>query len=211
MVADNNVFLPKTFPENEVEGVMGLADGKSALVLHSGVKIPVALPYEELEQKIYSPSFRTDGPLLDLRDVTGEAAKAKSPANTNQAPAPGDKMPDGTVYAGISPDTGKGMYATPTDAYLTMAFNEAKEYAQDLNRQKALGHDDWHVPTKNELNVLFNNRAAIGGFNVSGSDPAGWYWSSSQNYIWNAWSQRFSDGAQYNYNEDGHSAVRCVR
>src|SRR5215469_1416613 len=52
------------------------------------------------------------------------------------------------------------------------------------------GHRDWRVPTKNELNVLFNNRAAIGGFNVSGSTPGWyWYWSSSSLSKWNAWSQ----------------------
>jgi hypothetical protein len=33
------------------------------------------------------------------------------------------------------------------------------------------------MPTKSELNVLFNNRAAIGGFDLSGSEPSGWYWS----------------------------------
>src|SRR4051812_25965700 len=27
--------------------------------------------------------------------------------------SPGDKMPDGTVYAGVSPDTRKPMYTTP--------------------------------------------------------------------------------------------------
>jgi hypothetical protein len=35
------------------------------------------------------------------------------------------------------------------------------------------------VPNKGELNVLFNNRAAIGGFDESGDDPAGWYGSST--------------------------------
>jgi hypothetical protein len=161
MVADGGIFLPKTFPETEVEGVMGLADDKSALVLRSGVKIPVALSYEQLEQKIYQPDFKNDDPVLDLRNVTGKAAKPKAPANTNQAPAPGDKMPDGTVFAGISPDTNKPMYAPPTDASLTMKFNEAQEYATKLD---AHGHKDWRVPTKAELNVLFNNRAAIGGY-----------------------------------------------
>src|SRR5712692_4507025 len=33
-----------------------------------------------------------------------------------------------------------------------------------------------------------------------GSDPAGWYWSSSQNNN-NAWDQRFSDGNQCGYDE----------
>jgi hypothetical protein len=208
MVADGDVFLPKTFPESELEGVMGLGDDKSALVLRSGAAIPVTLPYEELEQKIYERDFRTDGPVLDLRGVTGEAAKPKAPANTNKAPAPGDKMPDGTVFAGSSPDTNKPMYVTPADASLTMKFNEAQEYAAKLD---AHGHKDWHVPTKAELNVLFNNRAAIGGFDISGSNPAGWYWSSTQNDRWDAWGQRFSDGAQTYDTKHSHSSVRCVR
>jgi hypothetical protein len=31
-------------------------------------------------------------------------------------PTIGDKMPDGTVFAGISPETNKPMYATPKNA-----------------------------------------------------------------------------------------------
>ena len=120
----------------------------------------------------------------------------------------GDKMPDGTIYAGVSSNTGKAIYATPADASLTMNFNEANEYAAKLD---AHGHKDWHVPTKAELNVLFNNRAAIGGFNVTGSGPAGWYWSSSQSNKWNASVQRFSDGEQFNLLKDIHLSVRCVR
>src|SRR5258708_5641271 len=56
---------------------------------------------------------------------------------------------DGTVYAGVSPDTGKDMYATPADAPLTYTFNQAMEYAARLD---AHGHQDWRVPTKDELN-----------------------------------------------------------
>jgi hypothetical protein len=99
-------------------------------------------------------------------------------------PKPGDKIPDGTIYAGISPESGKAMYAMPADASMTMRFNEAQEYAAKLD---AHGHKDWHVPTKAALNVLFNNRAAIGEFNVSGSNPAGWYWSASRDGLWAAW------------------------
>jgi hypothetical protein len=123
----------------------------------------------------------------------------------------GHEMPDGTIYAGISPDAGKAMYAAPADAYLTMTFNDAKEYAQGLNTQKAHGHDDWHVPTKNELNVLFNNRAAIGGFDVSGSLRTGWYWSASPFNGWTAWGQDFSVGYQGSFTKDTHSSVRLVR
>src|SRR5438270_454680 len=103
------------------------------------------------------------------------------------------QLRDGTVEAGISPETGRTMYTTAADAPGTFTFDEAKDYCAGFD---ANGHHDWRVPTKNELNELFNNRAAIGGFNESGSDPAGWYWSSTVNYSFTAWAQRFSDGAQ---------------
>ena len=129
-----------------------------------------------------------------------------------EAPRPelkiGARMPDGTIYAGTSPDTNNPMYATPGDAPLKMKFDEATKYAAKLD---ANGHQDWRVPTKDELNVLFNNRAAIGGFNLTGSFPAGWYWSASPSYRWGAWGQRFSDGFQGSYLKVYHSAVRCVR
>jgi hypothetical protein len=65
--------------------------------------------------------------VLDLRNVSGEAARQKVSANSNQFPAPGDKMPDGTLFAGISPDSSKPMYTTPADASQTMTFNEAQK------------------------------------------------------------------------------------
>ena len=123
-------------------------------------------------------------------------------------PQIGDKMEDGTVYAGISPDTNKPMYATPADAPLTYTFNQAQKYAEQLD---AHGHKDWRAPTKAELNVLFKNRAAIGGFNETGSNPAGWYWSSSQYNLISAWGQRFSDGHQDGYIKFNDSSLRCVR
>jgi hypothetical protein len=57
------------------------------------------------------------------------AAKAK--------PKPGDRMPDGRIYSGVSPDDGKVMYTTPADAPLTYTFNQAREYAPKFD---AHGH-----------------------------------------------------------------------
>lgn len=116
----------------------------------------------------------------------------------------GDGMPDRTVFAGISPDTKKAMYAMPLDAPLTYTFRYAQEYAQEL---RAHGHQDWRVPTKGELNVLFQNRAEIGGFDI----PAACYWSSSQNDGGAAWNQRFSDGHQDIDSTLRGLALRCVR
>jgi hypothetical protein len=143
-----------------------------------------------------------------FKEAIGEIASTTLPAGGCAEPKIGDKMPDGTVLAGISPDTNKPMYATPADASLTMTFNDAYIYAAKLD---AHGHKDWRLPTRAELNVLFNNRAAIGSFNLTGSYPTGWYWIASPYYGWNAWGQRFSDGYQHYNLKDNPSAVRCVR
>ena len=53
------------------------------------------------------------------------------------------------------------------------------------------GYSDWYLPSKDEINKLFINKVAIGGFTTL---PFSWYWSSSQEPINNyAWYQNFSD------------------
>jgi hypothetical protein len=152
---------------------------------------------------------RTDDLVRSIAAATLESGGFKIEVAMPKDPDVGDKMPDGTIYAGLSPDTGKPIYTTPADASLTMEWNEAMDYTSKLD---AHGHQDWCLPSKDELNALFNNRAAIGGFNVSGSEPAGWYWSGTQTNYWGAWGQRFSDGCQYNnFTKDYHPSVRCVR
>jgi hypothetical protein len=162
--------------------------------------------------KYYSPEAiramarSTLQPLIEEQEREA-AAQAARWAN----PEIGDVMPDDSVYAGLSPDTGKQMFAMPKDAGVQMDFNAAAQYAKKLSEEKTLGHDDWRVPTKNELNVLFNNLAKIGGFDISGSKPAGWYWSSTPDDTYDAWCQRFSDGHQVIGNRNLDSSVRCVR
>ena len=152
---------------------------------------------------------RTADLARDIAAATLESGGLVAPAPEPKDPEVGDRMPDGTVYAGISPDSGEPMYTTPADALRTMKWKEATDYAAKLDVH---GHKDWRLPTKGELNVMFANRAAIGGFIVSGSNPAGWYWSGTQCTDWpGAWGQRFINGFQVNYFKDGPSSVRCVR
>jgi hypothetical protein len=87
--------------------------------------------------------------------------------------------------------------------------HQAAQACADLS---AHGQTDWYLPAKDELNVLYANEAAIGGFNTSGSFPAGYYWSSSENGSNFAWPQRFSDGVQGLFNGKANGlSVRCVR
>jgi hypothetical protein len=89
-------------------------------------------------------------------------------------------------------------------------LHEAAQYCYDL---VAHGKDDWYLPARDELNVVYQNRVAIGGFNLSGSDPTGFYWSSSQsgtNAI-NARRQSFNTGVDDSEFKGQDSTVRCVR
>jgi hypothetical protein len=149
-------------------------------------------------------SFNSEGGFSLTQN--GQPVAAATP--TTPDPRPGTIMPDGTVYAGISPDTGRAFYAAANDEPELLMWGEALERAA---RKDAHGHKDWRVPTAGELNVLFNNRASIGGFNESDSFPAGWYWSSSDYINYYARNQRFSDGKQYLSSQTSVLSVRCVR
>jgi len=70
-------------------------------------------------------------------------------------------------------------------------------------------YDDWFLPSKDELNELYKNRAKIGGFSYTGI-----YWSSSEKDNANAWYQSFYYGYDvYNtyYGKQQTYRVRAVR
>ena len=70
------------------------------------------------------------------------------------------------------------------------------------------GYSDWYLPSQDELNKLYLNRTAIGGF-TSGS-----YWSSTQFEFEvnnHAVYQLFSNGAQNGISKDSLFNVRAVR
>src|SRR5262249_33412896 len=73
----------------------------------------------------------------------------------------GDRMKDGTIFAGLSPETNAPMYALPADEALQLDFNEAAKRAEEFSQETG---KEYRVPTKAEMKVLFDNRAAIGGF-----------------------------------------------
>jgi hypothetical protein len=68
------------------------------------------------------------------------------------------------------------------------------------------GYSDWYLPSKDELNKLYLNRVAIGGFANNG------YWSSTEYSNTNAWRQNFDDGFQgYGGSKNNYYVVRAVR
>ena len=92
-------------------------------------------------------------------------------------------------------------------ALIIAAQGTATSYAALVARQyDGGGYTDWYLPSKDELNKLFLNRAAIGGFLDKGT-----YWSSSH---WDAptiWVQDFANGAQNHQWRELPAALRAVR
>ena len=82
-----------------------------------------------------------------------------------------------------------------------------KMYWKEAKKTCAALGGGWRLPTKDELNILFENKDTIGSFSDN------YYWSSTETKgIYSAWIQFFNDGVQFNSYVKGFKYhVRAVR
>ncbi len=103
------------------------------------------------------------------------------------------------VYAGkantdlIISKQGTGSYASQV----------CKDYVVTVNNEY---YDDWYLPSKYELNLLYLQRFVVGGFSIVAS-----YWSSTEYNSNSAWKQYFDGGAQGYPNKNFTYRVRAIR
>ena len=84
-----------------------------------------------------------------------------------------------------------------------LKWGEAKKVADGY---RGGGFSDWRLPTKEELNLVYQNLRKPGI--ITGND---WHWSSSQSSNYDHWAQSFGGGGQvYNYGFYEYS-VRAIR
>ena len=113
-----------------------------------------------------------------------------------------------------SSDTYWGSEYTITGAYGTAIGTGAQNTIDILNvltdpevaaRVAYNGFNGWFLPSKDELNLLYQNKDIVGGF---ASDA---YWTSTQYDLWDAWMQHFFDGKQYGFKKYLSCKVRAIR
>jgi len=77
------------------------------------------------------------------------------------------------------------------------------------------GFNDWFLPSRGELDLVYANlaRKGLSGFKTTedNTNYTHWYWSSSQIDTYDAWVQSFVSGGQYYASKPETSSVRAVR
>ena len=112
--------------------------------------------------------------------------------------------------------TAVGTGAANTTTIVTAQGTTETSYAAGLAKAYAAGgYTDWFLPSKDELNKMYKNKATINTTASAngGSDFAnyGVYWSSTEHDANNAWDQYFASGVQTSPSKDFTYPVRAVR
>jgi len=121
-------------------------------------------------------------------------------------------------YAGTNGNTqakGDGLYAGKANTSIIIAAQVAigddnATYAARICNELQITegdkiYGDWYLPSKYELNLLYLQNTAVGGF------ASAYYWSSTEFDDVHAWSQSFANGDQYRDYKHNALYVRAVR
>jgi len=102
--------------------------------------------------------------------------------------------------------TGIGTGQNNTTAIVT-AQGIGSYAAQLCNDLTEGGYSDWFLPSKDELNLMYQNLKLFG---VGGFADLG-YWSSTEASETNAWIRFFDIGNEGNFGKFNTSPIRAVR
>jgi hypothetical protein len=123
--------------------------------------------------------------------------------------APADQSTDAQWGCDNTSITGAGGTALgtgdPNTVAITAGCLEAGIAARICDELELNGYNDWFLPSKDELDKLYQNKVLIGGF------AADYYWSSSEYSTIYAWWQNFDSGGQDGNNKSDQHRVRAVR
>ena len=110
----------------------------------------------------------------------------------------GDILHDAGIVFYVDATGHHGLAARLEDVSVKATWHEAKQLTGTHPKE-------WHLPNKNELQLLYEHRNLVGGF------ASHLYWSSTESDSFNAWFQNFYTGHQLNGNKNLTHRVRTVR
>jgi hypothetical protein len=130
-------------------------------------------------------------------------------------------------YAGTYGNTqakGDGPYAGKANTSIIIAAqvaigDDGSTYAARICNELQITeggktYGDWYLPSKAELNLMYQNKATIDATATSNGGSgfaSAYYWSSTEYVINSAWDQSFDNGGQYFANTGFATRVRAVR
>jgi hypothetical protein len=140
------------------------------------------------------------GKVFYLSDATGLHGLEAAPVDQSR------KAPWGcwgeTIFGADGDAVGTGAKNT---ADILADCNEAGIAARIAADYTLNGFDDWYLPSHDELNLLYQQKDAVGGF----ADD--YYWSSTEKDKYYAWNRNFYLGYQYFNPKTNWFGVRAVR
>ena len=81
----------------------------------------------------------------------------------------------------------------------------AAKVCADYSVTDGVTYGDWYLPSKYELNLLYLQKTAVGGF------AGAYYWSSTEASNYYAWLQDFDYGGQGSGDKGSAGYVRAIR
>ena len=139
--------------------------------------------------------------LSNAAQAAGTVSPAAQNGNSDKPGATyglGDRGPQGGKVYYVDASGEHGLEAKATDEINSLSWSDA------VTAASAYGAG-WHLPTKTELKMLYEQKNAVGGF---AKDD---YWSATELDSNSAWIQGFVNGDQDRYNKYSKLSVRAVR
>lgn len=204
--ADDYIKNKPTIPAAADGSETKVTAGTNVTVTGSGT---TASPYV-VNAKTLTIGQSYQGGIIFWLDATGQHGLIAATADQNS----GIKWYNGKYrYTGT---TGDGLYAGAMNTAMIVAAqmadwqtgNFAAKVCADYSvTYGGVTYGDWYLPSKYELNLLYAQKAAVGGF-------ATYYWSASEyitDILRGVWIQNFSSGVQSYGDKDNTLYVRAIR